>query len=209
MVKPERAGGIGTGRSRTASAADPFHFPVKLVPIAVTRQLLPSDTPTRRCRTKISPFSLGPHSHRAALLPRASAPVLPVQQREDLWPLSFSLLSNPVAPSRTQSHPVAPGQTNLAFSLCPLAFSQIQIAAPACRAGALRRRKRAESGSKPVKAGQSRSNHFQSLDVGQVFQLSPPYIVCYPKPYTTNGVCFCGGHQEIANPQSAIPLNST
>jgi len=135
-----KAGGIGTGRSRTASAPDPLHFPINLVSIAATGQLLPSASPTRSNRVKLK---FGVVS----------------TQRADFEPETRhhkSSATHPVAPSRTQSHH---------FSLYPLAFSLFSN--PACRAGLSRqsllaatnakrtRVKASQSQSKPVKVGQT------------------------------------------------------
>ena len=185
-----KAGGIGTGRSRTASAPDPLHFPINLVSIAATGQLLPSASPTRSNRVKLK---FGVVS----------------TQRADFEPETRhhkSSATHPVAPSRTQSHH---------FSLYPLAFSLFSN--PACRAGLSRQSLLAATNAKRtrVKASQSQSKSVKPFsELGRLVELPATTTIYCVSPCTIPQpmVFFpCDGHDgahlsAIRNPQSAIPL---
>ena len=104
----QKAGGIGTGRSRKASALEPRHFPSHLITIAAIRQFLPSAGLILSSLAK--PQLVVASAFRADFEPEAQH-----------YKSGRSHPSHPVAPSQTQSHHLSLWPSG--FSLYPLAFS--------------------------------------------------------------------------------------
>jgi hypothetical protein len=148
------AGGIGSGRSRTASAPDLFHFLINLVPIAATGQLLPSPGSTGSSRVK---SQLGVASALCA----------------DFEPEARQHKA-------ARSHSVAPSRTISSFILSSSPFCRADFSRQSLLATAEAKRRRVKACQTTFQArtlGRPSRRHYYILCV--TFQNAQPMVFCF------------------------------